>query len=277
MKVDSINQEICSMSYSISDQSEEFYVQTYDTVVPDWPGEMDFYKALTAPVWAQGQAVLEVACGTGRVAIRLAQHGGEIVGLDLSPAMLALARKKSASMANVRWIQHDMTSFNLGEAFGLALIPGHSFQFMLTAADQLACLESIRRHLVPGGTMVAHVDYPDLRWLGDLMGEKAGVHENAGQFIHPKTGRLIQTFRAWSYEPSTQTASAHTIWRETIAEGHVRSQWERGPIRLHCVFPFEMEHLLALAGLSLEAVYGDFFGARLRNDSEEMIWVAKKK
>jgi SAM-dependent methyltransferase len=227
------------VSQSNADQSEEFYVQTYDTVVSDWPGEIDFYRALTAPVHARGQAVLEVACGTGRVAIRLAKHGGE--------------------------------------AFGLVLIPGHSFQFMLTAADQLACLESIRRHLAPGGTIVVHVDHPDMRWLGDLMGEKAGVHEKAGQFIHAQTGRLIQTFRAWSYEPSTQTAIAHTIWRETTAEGHVKSQWERGPIRLHCVFPFEMKHLLALAGYSLEAVYGDFFRAGLRDDSEEMIWVAREK
>ena len=265
------------MSQSNADQSEEFYVQTYDTVVSDWPGEIDFYQALTTQVYARGQAVLEVACGTGRVAIRLAKHGAEVVGLELSPAMLALARKKSARMSNVRWIQQDMTSFNLGEAFGLVLIPGHSFQFMLTAADQLACLESIRRHLAPGGTIVVHVDHQDMRWLGDLMGEKAGVHEKAGRFIHPGTGRTIQTFRAWSYEPSTQTATAHTIWRETTAEGHFKSQWERGPIRLHCVFPFEMEHLLALARFDVEAVYGDFFRAGLRDYSEEMIWVGREK
>lgn len=242
------------MSQSIADHSEEFYAQSYDTVVSDWPGEIDFYKALALEVYAHGQAVLEVACGTGRVAIRLAKPGGDIVGLDLSPAMLALAREKSAAMANVRWIQDDMTSFNLGEIFGLVIIPAHSFQFMLTPADQLACLENISRHLAPGGIIAVHVDNINVQWLGDLMKENGDVHEKAGRFIHPRTGRSIRTLKAWSYEPSTQTATAHTIWRETAAEGQIASQWERGPIPLHCVFPFEMEHLLSLAGFGVEAV-----------------------
>jgi ubiquinone/menaquinone biosynthesis C-methylase UbiE len=265
------------MSQLIADLSEEFYTQTYDTVVPDWPGEIDFYQALASEVHAQRRGVLEVACGTGRVAIQLAKLGGDVVGLDLSPAMLALAREKSAAVKNVRWIQADMTSFDLGEAFGLVIIPAHSFQFMLTPADQLSCLESISRHLAPGGSIVIHVDHQDVEWLGDLMKGKAGVHEKAGQFIHPMTGRSIQCFRSWSYEPSTQTASAHTIWQETNAEGHVVSQWERGPIRLHCMFPFEMEHLLSLAGLAVEAMYGDFFRTAFRDDSQEMVWIAKKR
>ena len=265
------------MGQMIADPSEEFYTQTYDTVVPDWPGEIDFYQALASPVYAQRQGVLEVACGTGRVAIQLAKLGGDVVGLDLSPGMLALAREKSAAMKNVRWIQDDMTSFDLGEAFGLVIVPGHSFQFMLTPADQLSCLESVNRHLAPGGSIVIHVDHLDVEWLGDLMKGKAGVHEKAEQFIHPMTGRSIQSFRSWSYEPSTQTAAAHTIWQETNAEGHVVSQWERGPIRLHCLFPFEMEHLLSLAGLAVEAAYGDFYRTAFKDDSQDLIWIAKKR
>ncbi len=263
------------MIQSIADQSEEFYALTYDAIVSDWPGEIDFYEALALQAHAQGQAVLEVGCGTGRVAIRLAKLGVDIVGLDLSPAMLVLAREKSAAMANVRWIQDDMTSFNLGETFGLVIIPAHSFQFMLTPADQLACFENIIGHLAPGGTIVVHVDHLNVQWLGDRMKENGGVHKEVGRFIHPGTGRSIQTLKAWSYEPSTQTATAHTIWRETTVEGQAASQWERGPIPLHCLFPFEMEHLLSLAGLSVEAVYGDFFRTELRDDSEEMIWIAK--
>jgi ubiquinone/menaquinone biosynthesis C-methylase UbiE len=263
------------MSKFATKQAREFYAQTYDVVVPDWPGEIDFYRELAAGAQANGQAVLEVACGTGRVAIRLAQEGVEVTGLDLSPAMLDVAREKSAGLSNTRWMQGDMRSFNLGETFGLVLIPGHSFQNILTAADQFACLASIRRHLIPGGRLVLHLDQPEIDWLGELAGDKGGVFETAGQFVHPQTGRQIRTLQAWSYEPATQTAISHKVWEELGPDGQVVDCLDRGPIRLHCVFRFEMEHLLARAGFTVEAVYGDFYRQKLRDESSEMIWVAR--
>ena len=45
---------------------------------------------------------------------------------------------------------------------------------------------------------------------------------------------------------------------------------------LHCVFRFEMEHLLARTGFEIQAVYGDFFKNALNDQSSEMIWVARK-
>lgn len=66
-------------------------------------------------------------------------------------------------------------------------------------------------------------------------------------------------------------------WEELDANGKVVSRWERGPIRLHCVFRFEMEHLLGTVGFEIEAVYGDFFRGELRDDSSESIWVAKNR
>lgn len=259
----------------MSDAATEFYAQTYDTSVPDWPGEIDFYRALAAGAQSDGRAVLEVACGTGRVALWLAQDGARVVGLDLSPAMLDVARKKSAGLTNVRWVEGDMRSFELGETFGLALIPGHAFQNILTPDDQVACLESIKRHLVPRGVLVVHLDHQDVGWLGDLRGDQGGVFERAEQFLHPETGRQIHTSRAWSYEPATQTALSRTVWEEIDADGQVVNRWEREPIRLHCVFHFEMEHLLARVGYTVEAVYGDFFGRDLQDESSEMIWVAR--
>lgn len=260
---------------SQSKDERQFYAQTYDASVPDWPGEIDFYRERAAEIKSRGGAVLEVACGTGRVAIRLAQDGVYVVGLDLSPAMLEVARQKSVGFRNLRWIQGDMRAFELGEAFELVIIPGHAFQNILTPEDQIACLECIKRHLNPKGTLVVHLDHQNVSWLGDLCKEKGEVFETAEQFLHPKTGRQIRTYRAWSYEPSTQTAIAQTVWEEIGADGQVVDRRETGPIRLHCVFRFEMEHLLARVGLAVEAVYGDFFRQELRDESSEMIWVAR--
>jgi hypothetical protein len=65
-------------------------------------------------------------------------------------------------------------------------------------------------------------------------------------------------------------------WEEIDAEGAVLQVWEQRPIPLHCVFPFEMEHLLARVGFEERVVYGDFFKNPLRETSSEMIWVARK-
>lgn len=263
------------MSLSSDERAAEFYARTYDESVPDWPGEMDFYRELAGEVKRNGVTVLEIACGTGRVAIRLAQTGVTVVGLDLSCRMLEVARKKSAGLENIRWIQGDMRSFELGEAFGLVIIPGHSFQHLNTSEDQVACLECVRCHLSPGGLLVVHLDHQDLSWLGDLLRGKAGVYEAAEQFRHPESGRQVRTCRAWSYEPAGQTAICQTAWEEIGADGQVVNRWQTQPIRLHCVFRFEMEHLLARVGFAVEAVYGDFFRHALEDKSSEMIWVAQ--
>ena len=267
------------MEQSTSEQNpDEFYAQTYDDSVPDWPGEIEFYQALAAKVKSDGGTVLEIACGTGRVAIRLAQDGVNVVGLDLSPEMIEIFTQKSEGLGTARWVEGDMRSFQLEEMFDLALIPGHAFQNLNVPQDQVACLECIKRHLNPGGVLVVHLDHmnvENVRWLGELCGEKRGTFETAEQFQHPQTGYLTRTSRAWTYEPSTQTAVVQTIWEEMDANGQILNRVERGPIRLHCVFRFEMEHLLARVGFDIETVYGDFFRHELQDESPSMIWVAK--
>ncbi len=263
------------MSPSSDERSAAFYALTYDQSVPDWPGEMDFYQEAAAEAQRQGGTVLEIACGTGRVAIRLAQSGANIVGLDLSPEMLEVARQRSVGLPNVRWVQGDMRSFELGEAFDLVLIPGHAFHNLNSPPDQVACLECIRRHLAPGGLLVVHLDHQDVGWLGDLVRKQGGRFEAAEQFQHPESGRLVRTSRGWSYEPATQTAVCQTVWEEVEADGQVVERWKTGPIRLHAIFRFEMEHLLARAGLAVEALYGDFFRHPLEDTSPGMIWVAQ--
>jgi hypothetical protein len=106
---------------------------------------------------------------------------------------------------------------------------------------------------------------------------KAGAFEDAGEFLHPKTGRRFRTLQAWAYEPATQTAISHKVWEEVGPDGEVVDRLDRGPIPLHCVFRFEMEHLLARAGFAVKAVYGDFYRQALQDDSTEMIWIARKQ
>jgi hypothetical protein len=157
----------------------------------------------------------------------------------------------------------------------LAIIPGHSFQHMLTPADQLACLLNIRRHLLPGGRLVVHLDHQDLDWLEALPAEAGASFETAERVIHLRTGQTVQAARSWAYERSTQTTSVITEWYIYDEGGGLVDHRERGLIKLHCVFCCEMEHVLARAGFTIEALYGDFLGAPLTDQSSEMVWVAR--
>lgn len=242
-----------------------------------WPGELEFYLDLAAQATAQGQPVLEVACGTGRIAVRLAQAGAQVTGFDLSPAMLEVASQHSRGLAGLRWLEADMRSFNIRAAggetqtFGLILVPGHSFQHLLTIPDQLACLERVRRHLAPGGRFVLHLDHQDFAWLGNLKGD----FEPGEDLTDPLTGHHVRTQRAWAYQPSSQTAVALTRWQELDGASRLLDQWQTGPVQFHCFFRYEVEHLLHRAGFQVEALYGDFHRGELTNASTEMIWLTQ--
>ncbi len=131
-------------------------------------GDVDFYLSLAGRT---GGPVLDVGGGTGRVALPLVRAGFDAVSLDLAPSMLAVARAKLASegevvASRVRFIEADMTEFDVGAGFGLAVIPFRGFQALLEPAQQRSCLASIHRHLRPGGVLAFHLFDPVLDHLG---------------------------------------------------------------------------------------------------------------
>jgi SAM-dependent methyltransferase len=254
----------------------ELEVQFYDIAVPDWPGEIDFYRGMAAEL-EPGASILEIGCGTGRVALQLAAEGLPLVGMDVSASMLAMARQKGRDLPNLRWLEGDMRAFDLGERFALIIIPGHSFQFMLTPDDQLACLTCIRRHLAPGGRLAVHLDNQQLDWLGGLIRGQGTGFVLVGEYRQDCVDGSVRKWVDWSYEASSQTASAVTAWEIIGQNGVVKQRTESAKKRLHCVFRFEMEHLLARAGFEVEALYGDFYRHALQDTSSDMIWVARAR
>lgn len=255
--------------------AEALYAQLYDAWVSDWDGEVDFYRDLIGHSPLKSDGVLEVACGTGRIAVRLAQEGIDITGFDLSPELLEIARSKGLGMSNVKWILGDMRTFDVGKKFGFVISPGHSFQFMTTPDDQVKCLEQIRCHLVPDGILVLHLDQQDFSWLAGLI-NKEPVYRTS-MVVHPTTGKNFRRSWAWAFEPATQNTTVRVNWEEINENGDTIQVWKMEPKRLHCIFPFEMEHLLRRVGFSVEAVYGDFFKSEFTSESGQMIWVARNK
>jgi SAM-dependent methyltransferase len=94
--------------------------------------------------------VLDAGCGTGRVAIELARRGLDVVGVDLDPDMLAVARDKAPELT---WVGSDLAHLDLGRRFDVVVLAGNVLRFV-AAADRHATVTACARHLEPGGRLV---------------------------------------------------------------------------------------------------------------------------
>src|SRR3954453_6811917 len=125
--------------------SERFYADArlYDRLFPGGEPAVDFYRAKAD---RQGGCVLELGCGTGHKLIPIASDGHPCVGLELSPQMLAEARRKAGERGvEMEWVQGDMREFDLGRRFDLVLIAANSLLHLHRAEDVVACFRSVRR------------------------------------------------------------------------------------------------------------------------------------
>src|SRR6476660_2690004 len=120
-----------------------------------------------------GGCVLELACGTGRLTIPIAQSGVEIVGLDLSGSMLAHARTKAKAVGvEIEFVEGDCRSFDLGRKFGLIFMAFNSMQHLHDYASLAALFANVRKHLVEGGRFVFDVFNPKIEILARVPGER---------------------------------------------------------------------------------------------------------
>jgi SAM-dependent methyltransferase len=256
---------------------DEEIAARYDAAVPLPPGDLQFYLELAREAEAREERTLELTCGTGRVAIPLAREGVRLVGLDNSPAMLAVARERSAGLPNVEWVEGDMRTFDLGERFGLVYIPAGSFQLMLTVQDQLATLECIRSHLAPEGRFAFEVENPRATAIAEWLTTKRGVYNRIPwrDYTHPVTGRQVRSWGTLEYHPSEQIYISHGMIDELDGNGVVLQRSYGQPMTVRYHYRYEMEHLLARAGLEVEALYGDTLKNPYRATSPDLIFVAR--
>lgn len=100
--------------------------------------------------------VLELGCGTGRVALHLARRGHRVIGLDREPELIAALGQRAGELP-VRGVVADCRDFELGAEIGLALAPMQFLQLLETPADRIACMVAVARHLRPGGLLAAAI------------------------------------------------------------------------------------------------------------------------
>jgi SAM-dependent methyltransferase len=256
---------------------DESVATTYDTAVPEDDAELAFYLRRAREAQERKEPTLELACGTGRVTVAMAREGISIVGIDVSEAMLAKAREKSAGLGNVRWVKGDMCSFALEERFGLITLPVGSFHLLLSTEDQMSCLRCAREHLAEDGLFVLDLMNPNIVGLGEMLSTKRGIPQRRTdrEYRHPESGLTVRRWDSHEFHASKQEIVTTTVYDEVDDDGVMQSR-RYDSITLRLVFPFELEHLLARCGLAVETIYGDFGEGPYRGSSAQMLVVTKR-
>jgi ubiquinone/menaquinone biosynthesis C-methylase UbiE len=256
------------------EDADSLFVRAYDVFyVAGAPigGDSAFYERLARET---GGGVLELACGTGRIALALAETGLQITGVDISEGMLSVARRKVAARpASLRQhltlIHQDMSQLNLGRRFGFVFVPARSFQHLLTIDLQRQALEAFHRHLEPTGRLVLHVFDPRLDLLIDpniTQSELSGTHPETGRRY---TGEVLRT----RFDHLDQVCRDLWHYTEIGPNGEVLAQDTR-EMALRWTYRWELYHLLRRCGLAAEAEYSDF-GRGAPTYGKELILVAR--
>jgi SAM-dependent methyltransferase len=101
--------------------------------------------------WLGRTPLLDAGCGTGRVAIELVRRGHDVVGADLDPDMIAVARRKAPHLT---WVVADLAALDLGRRFGVVMMAGNVLLFS-RPQDRAAIVANLARHVAADGFLVA--------------------------------------------------------------------------------------------------------------------------
>jgi SAM-dependent methyltransferase len=220
-----------------------------------WGRDDDFCLFLAA----NASSVLDLGCGTGRLASALASSGRIVVGVDPAAAMLNIARTKTSG-DSVSWIEGDARKILLGRRFDLVLLTGNAFQVFLNEPDQTAVLETIAAHLAPNGQFIFGTRNPVAEeWL------EWSETESQRILHHPKYGEV----KAWNNVEHDQLTNNVTYQTNYVVTATGQSHSAASSI--HFIRQPQLATLITEAGLTVDRWLGDWDGNTFTPNSPEII------
>ena len=218
------------------------------------PERVDPAVDLLAELAGKGRA-LELAIGTGRIAVPLAQRGVPVHGIELSQAMAARLREKPGA-EEIDVTIGDFTTTKVDGTFAVAYLVFNTIQNVLTQAEQVATFRNAAAHLDPGGCFVVEVMVPDLQRLPpgetsrpfNLSAEHVGLDE---------------------YDVATQHLWSHHF---SLTDG----SWRYVKMPFRYVWPAELDLMAELAGMTLRDRWGDWNREPFTSESRKHVSVWEK-
>jgi SAM-dependent methyltransferase len=228
--------------------------QRYDT-----PGTGMFAPDVLGPTvdrlcdLAGGGRALELAIGTGRVAVPLAERGVPVTGIELSQPMIDRLRTKVGE-ETIPVVIGDMATARAPGEYSLVYLVFNTISNLLTQAEQVACFRNAADHLAPGGRFVIELWVPELRKLPP--GQQATVFQVEEGYIGLDT-----------YDVLNQQVVSHHF---NFGEGK-QARLTRSPHRY--IWPAELDLMAQLAGFELESRQADWTGTEFTADSRSHVSV----
>jgi SAM-dependent methyltransferase len=218
------------------------------------PAVIDPTVDLLAELAGSGRA-LELAIGTGRIALPLAQRGVPVHGIDLSKSMVARLRAKPGG-EDIDVTIGDFATTTVEGTFSVAYLVFNTIANLTTQAAQVACFRNVAAHLEPGGCFVIEVNIPALQRLPP--GE---------------------TIRAFHLSESRWGIDEYDVARQGLTSHHftiVDGQLERVSIPFRYTWPAELDLMAQLAGMTLRERWSGWEREPFTSDSRKHVSVWEK-
>lgn len=233
-----------------------FWAPHYDQLFTDAESEVRFLKALAG----NPPRALELAIGSGRIALPLSQAGVQVSGIDISDDMLGLLRAKPGGN-EIEVTKGDFADVDVVGSFPLVYLAFNTLFALLEQERQVACFVNVARALEPGGRFVLDAFVPDL-----------------SRFDHYQTRMAVESItsnQAHAYE-----LSIHDPVAQKVVSHHVRRQEDGStvvlPVAVRYVWPSEMDLMARIAGLELEDRFGWYDRRRFTEQSGQHVSVYRK-
>ncbi len=247
----------------------------YDVDLIEDPGDVELYRALAART---AGPILEIAAGSGRIAVPLAAAGFDVTAVDLDPAMLARAARAARAAGpqaerRIELVEADLVGLQLGGGprYRLAILALNSILLMASLPNQKAAIETMARHLVPGGIAVVDVWLPSGPELAGYDGRLSLEYVRED----PETGNEIVKMASAVHEPATGHVELSAVYQE-IEPGGVSKTWTRTD-RLRLLDADDLRFLAESAGLKVEVVAGNYDLDPVGPHDERAILIAQRR
>jgi SAM-dependent methyltransferase len=214
-----------------------------------------------------GGPVLELACGTGRITIPLAEAGIDITGLDVAEGMLRQAKAKaSEGGVDVRWIRADCRRFSLARRFSLIFIPFNSIAHLHDPESIESCLTCVKEHLSDGGRFIVDIFNPRL----DILLRDPSDRYPVAEYRDPDGKGCVTVTENNIYDAASQVN--YIKWYYRLGDNGDESVEE---LNMRVFFPQELDALVRYNGFIIEAKCGSFDESPFTSKSPRQIVICR--
>lgn len=231
--------------------------------------DLQFYRRIAKRI---GGPILELGCGTGRLAIPLAKAGYEVTGIDASAGMLAKAEEKTnelkpAVRERLDFVCARMEDYSLDREYSLIIVPYNGFLLLEDDDTCRAALECAKRHLKPEGLLILDT------YENFLDHEPHDEAQHRWTYENRKNSVKISCYESIHQDYDNQVTVFDITYIDKFKDGTERTR--HAPLRLRTIFRYQMELLLNERGFEVRSVYGDYNGAPHKPGSFTMLTVAE--